>query len=68
MQVTQTLSEEQRKEMTPLKLRRKARDFALKTINSQRLGFQRYSPQLQLSVGSLRSVLHWTLLHGREHV
>ena len=41
MQVTQTLSEEQRKEMTPLKLRRKARDFALKTINSQRLGFQR---------------------------
>ena len=40
-QVTQTLSEEQRKDMTPLKLRRKARDFALKTINSQRLGFQR---------------------------
>ena len=40
-QVMQTLSGEQREELTPLKLRRKARDFALKTVNSQRAGFKR---------------------------
>ena len=37
----QTLSDEQRRDMTPLKLRRKARDFALKTIKSQMAGFKR---------------------------
>ena len=46
-QVMQTLSEEQRADMTPLKLRRKARDFALKTVNSQRAGFKRCAPPVK---------------------
>lgn len=41
VQVVQSLSEEQRAELTPLQLRRKAREFALKTMKSQRSQFQR---------------------------
>ncbi|MCG9890041.1 MAG: isoleucine--tRNA ligase [Thermosynechococcaceae cyanobacterium MS004] len=42
LKVLQNLKAEQRAELTPLKLRWKARDFALKTVDSQRKGFQRY--------------------------
>ena len=34
-------ADEQRRELSPLKLRRKARDFALKTIKAQREQFKR---------------------------
>lgn len=42
LKVLQTLTPEQRKALTPLKLRWKARDFALKTVERQRKSFQRY--------------------------
>ena len=34
-------ADEQRRELTPLKLRRKARDFALKAVKAQRDQFKR---------------------------
>jgi isoleucyl-tRNA synthetase len=42
LKVLQTLTPEQRANLTPLKLRWKARDFALKTMERQRQSFQRY--------------------------
>ena len=42
LKVLQTMSDEQRRELTTIKLRRKARDFALKAVNQQRQGFKRY--------------------------
>lgn len=42
LKVLQSLSSEQREGLTPLKLRYKARDFALKTQKKQAEGFQRY--------------------------
>lgn len=42
LKVLQGLSPEQRKELTPISLRRKARDFALKTMKAQRDQFRRY--------------------------
>lgn len=42
LKVLQTLNTEQRSGLTPLKLRWKARDFALKTVDRQRQGFKRY--------------------------
>ncbi|MCM1982578.1 isoleucine--tRNA ligase [Lyngbya confervoides BDU141951] len=42
LKVLQTLKPDQRQNLTPLKLRWKARDFALKTVDRQRSGFQRY--------------------------
>jgi isoleucyl-tRNA synthetase len=42
LKVLQKLSAEQRAELTPIKLRWKARDFALKTVEQQRKGFQRF--------------------------
>lgn len=43
-QVLQTMSAEQRAGLTGLKLRYKARDFALKTVASQRDQFKRCVP------------------------
>nr|WP_242040938.1 isoleucine--tRNA ligase [Leptolyngbya sp. FACHB-261] len=42
LKVLQTLSAEQRKELTPISLRHKARDFALETVRRQSQSFQRY--------------------------
>jgi isoleucyl-tRNA synthetase len=42
LKVLQKLSAEQRADLTPIKLRWKARDFALKTVDQQRRGFQRF--------------------------
>ncbi len=42
LKVLQNLKSEQRQGLTPLKLRWKARDFALKTVAKQRQSFQRY--------------------------
>ena len=41
MQVLQGMTEEQRAGLTPIKLRRKARDFAMKAVKSQRDHFKR---------------------------
>ncbi|NJK30680.1 MAG: isoleucine--tRNA ligase [Acaryochloris sp. RU_4_1] len=42
LKVLQNMQPEQRTQLTPLKLRWKARDFALKTVEKQRQSFQRY--------------------------
>ena len=42
LQVLQTLGEEERRALTPLQLRRKARDFALQAVDDQRAGFKRF--------------------------
>ena len=42
-QVLQAMPEEARLNLTPLKLRRKARDFALKTVDAQRTAFKRWA-------------------------
>lgn len=42
LKVLQTLKPEERKELTPLKLRQKAKDFALSAVNDQRESFKRY--------------------------
>lgn len=42
LKVLQGMKSEERQQLTPLKLRYAARDFALKTVNRQRQGFQRY--------------------------
>lgn len=42
VQVLQTLSDEERRDMTPVALREKAREFALRTVDSQREHFKRY--------------------------
>lgn len=44
LKVLQGLSPEQRRELTPIALRRKARDFALKTMKAQREQFRRLQP------------------------
>ena len=44
LKVLQALSDEQRRALSPLQLRRKARDFALKTVKAQRSQFQRCGP------------------------
>ncbi len=41
LKVLQSMPDEQRRELTPIKLRRKARDFALKTVKAQREQFKR---------------------------
>ena len=41
MQVLQSMTDEQRAALTPIKLRRKARDFALKAVKTQRNQFKR---------------------------
>ena len=41
LQVLQSMTEEQRAGLTPIKLRRKARDFALKAVSTQRDQFKR---------------------------
>lgn len=46
LKVLQSMSDEQRRELTPIKLRRKARDFALKTVKAQREQFERSVPAL----------------------
>jgi isoleucyl-tRNA synthetase len=42
LKVLKNLSAEQRADLSPIKLRWKARDFALKTVDQQRKGFQRF--------------------------
>ncbi|WP_421658866.1 isoleucine--tRNA ligase [Leptothermofonsia sp. ETS-13] len=42
LKVLQTLKPEERKELTPIKLRQKAKEFALKTVDEQRRSFKRY--------------------------
>lgn len=42
LKVLQGMKPEERQNLTPLKLRWKARDFALKTVEKQRKGFKRY--------------------------
>ena len=42
LKVLQAMPPEERQQLTPLKLRRKARDFALKTVKQQFKGFARY--------------------------
>ncbi len=42
LKVLQQMSSSERQSLTPLKLRQKAREFALKTVEEQRVGFQRY--------------------------
>ncbi len=42
LKVLQTLKPEERKQLTPLDLRQKAKEFALKTIQEQKQGFMRY--------------------------
>ena len=41
LKVLQAMSTEQRRDLNTIKLRRKARDFALKAVNQQRQGFKR---------------------------
>jgi len=42
LKVLQKMSSSERQSLTPLKLRQKAREFALKAVEEQREGFQRY--------------------------
>lgn len=42
LKVLQDMKPEERKNLTPLELRHKARDFALKTVDQQRQSFKRY--------------------------
>ncbi len=42
LKVLQNMKSEDRQNLTPLKLRHKARDFALKAVDEQRQGFKRY--------------------------
>ena len=42
LKVLQSMDQEKRKELTPIKLRYKARAFALKTVDAQREQFKRY--------------------------
>ena len=47
LKVLQSMSDEQRRALSPLQLRRKARDFALKTVKAQRAQFQRCGARRQ---------------------
>jgi isoleucyl-tRNA synthetase len=42
LKVLQNMKSEEREQLTPLKLRHKARNFALKAVDEQRQGFKRY--------------------------
>lgn len=42
LKVLQAMDADTRQQLTPIKLRRKARNFALKTIEKQKVGFKRY--------------------------
>ncbi|MCP2727706.1 isoleucine--tRNA ligase [Limnofasciculus baicalensis] len=42
LKVLQNMKQEERSQLTPLKLRQKAKDFALKTVAQQAKGFKRY--------------------------
>lgn len=42
LKVLQAMKPEQRRELTPLSLRQKAKEFALKTVDEQRASFKRY--------------------------
>ena len=42
LKVLQSIDQEARKELTPLKLRKKAAQFAKETIDAQRKSFRRY--------------------------
>lgn len=43
LKVLQAMTDQQRRDLNTIKLRRKARDFALKAVNQQRQGFKRYA-------------------------
>ena len=53
------MTDEQRAGLTPIKLRRKARDFAMKAVKSQRDQFKRCV--------TARQVAH-KQLHGLQHI
>ena len=42
LKVLQTLKQEERKALSPIALRKKAKEFALEAVNDQRQGFKRY--------------------------
>lgn len=42
LKVLQNMKQKEREQLTPLTLRQKARDFAVKTVEQQKAGFQRY--------------------------
>lgn len=42
LKVLQNMKQKEREQLTPLTLRQKARDFALKTVEQQKAGFRRY--------------------------
>ena len=42
LKVLQTLKQDERKALTPIALRKKAKEFALEAVNDQREGFKRY--------------------------
>jgi isoleucyl-tRNA synthetase len=52
LKVLQSLPEAERRALTPLTLRAKARDFALKTIDAQRTQFKRCGPRAAAARGS----------------
>ena len=72
LKVLQSMSDEQRRELTPIKLRRKARDFALKTVKAQKEQFQRYPLPSVCSVWTagmsiIPSIALAQLLHACEN-
>ena len=52
VQVLQSMTDEQRAALTPIKLRRKARDFAMKAVKSQRDQFKRCATCCRLAAMS----------------
>lgn len=63
LKVLQGMDEEQRRQLTPIKLRRKARDFALKTVESQKQQFMRWSLGSSADVCVLASLLSTCVQH-----
>jgi len=53
--VLQSMTDEQRAALTPIKLRRKARDFAMKAVKSQRDQFKRCATACQVAHSSYES-------------
>jgi len=60
--VLQSMDAEARKELTPIKLRKKAAQFALKTVNEQRKSFKVCGGTLPAS-----DILSFSLASGKEH-
>lgn len=58
LKVLQSMKDEERKSLTPIKLRQEAAKFAAKTVDSQREQFKRY--------GKLPSLVVLTPLHSQS--